>query len=602
MLRSIVALSTLLLSAPSAYAAQVAIGSVSGPTGAQIGYGIERALQGKAEVVSNLEYEAAARAADAAPNDVAAAAGVGQQLGVDAVVIGEVVRDGRQWRATIQLVDAHLQQVATEWSFDSPQLRSLADMARRQAWVKLAAALRETESHRGSAPAPTAAPAAPAPAEQEAPAPAPEPTNQEVKVVLMDFESGRRGAALRNYVGAGMNENPRIKFLNFDQVKAEAEKIGVTLDDPVGRLATAELLEINAFIRGKVFKRGNYNYAAMEIFEGSTGELVQTLKLRRQYVRTLGAALAERGLPIVLGARAPRPPPPPEPESGPALAAAPAGQGASADSSAQAKAPKRPKTPRGANARTQSPLRLTMGFNSQFRTFGFNDVRENGGELARPYSSNFSPAVGLGLDWFPAAHFTREGVLPHIGIGLDADYAFGLVSVSQQENGDELEFPTNSFSFVGSLIGRLPLGPSELGAELGFGTDRFALDPTEVDGQDAPTPDVEYEFLRVGLSGRWRVVPALDLGAGVAYRAILGAGEFTSGAWFPNAAVNGLDAELSIGTPILDPVHLEAGANYQHYFASLNQDTSDGAVTSGTVAGGTLDQYVNAFLRLALVL
>lgn len=596
MLRYVVALCALPLSATSAHAVQVAIGSVSGPTGAQIGYGIERALQGKAEVVSNLKYEAAARAANAAPKDLAAAASVGQSLGVDAVVTGEVVREGRQWRATIRLVDAHLQQVATEWTFDSPELRSLADMARRQAWVKLAAALRETESHRGSAPAA----AAPAPTPQAAPAPAsePEPATDEVKVVLMNFDTGRRGAALRNYVGAGMNENPRIKFLNFDQVQAEAEKIGVTLDDPVGRLAIAELLKVNAFVRGEVFKRGSYNYAVMEIFEGQSGELIETLKLRRQYVRTLGAALAERGLPIALGARAPQPPPP-EPAPS-AVAAAPAAAAGSAR--AEAEAPKKPKAPRGANARTQSPLRATVGFTSQFRTFGFNDVRENGGELARPYSSNFSPAVGLGLDWFPAAHFTREGVLPHLGVGIDADYAFGLLSVSREESGEELEFPTNSFSFVGSLIGRLPLGPSELGAEIGFGTDRFALDPTEVDGRDAPTPDVEYEFLRFGFSGRWRVVPKLDLAGAVAYRAIVGAGEFTSDAWFPNASLNGLDAELSIGTPVLDPVHLEAGANYQHYFASLNQDAGDSVVTSGTVAGGSLDQYVNAFLRLVLVL
>ncbi|MEM1023372.1 MAG: hypothetical protein AAGD10_20310 [Myxococcota bacterium] len=592
----------LLLAAPGpASAANVAIGSVSGPTGAQIGYGIERALQGKAEVVSNLKYEAEARNAEAAPNDVSAVARVGRALDVDAVVIGEVLRDGRQWRAKIQLVDAHLGQVATEWNFDSPQLRSLADMARRQAWVKLAAALREAESHRGSAPAAAAAPpAAPPAAPSTAPPPAASASDQ-VKVVLMDFETGRRGAALRNYVGAGMNGNARIKFLNYEQVQAEAAKIGVSLEDPVGRLATAELLKVNAFIRGTVFKRGDFNYGTMEIFEGQSGEPLETLKLRRQYVRSLGAALAERALPIVLGARAPEPPPPaPAPDA--MATVGDSRDGGSAEASARTRAPKKPRPPRDASARSNSPLRITMGFNSQFRSFGFNDIRENRGELARPYSSSFSPAVGLGLDWFPVAHFTREGALPHIGIGLDADYAFGLVSTSQEANGDQLEFPTNSFSFVGSLIGRLPLGASELGAEIGFGTDRFALDPTEVDGRDAPTPDVEYEFLRLGVSGRWRVVPQLDLAGGVAYRAIVGTGEFGSATWFPDASVNGLDAELSIGTPILDPVHLEAGANYQHYFASLNQRESDSVVTAGTVAGGTLDQYVNAFLRLAIVL
>lgn len=568
----------------------VAIGSVAGPTGAQVGYAIERALTGKAQVVPNLKYEAKARELGVQPGDPAGAAQVGRALGVDAVLIGSVTRDGRVWKTQIDLVEVGRGAVGASWVFDSPQLRQLSKIASRQAWVELAPGIRQAAANAGAAPPPVAAAPSAAPAAPQA--------SDEVKVVLMTFGGERRGAALRKYMGAGMSGNPRITFLNAEQAAQQAQTIGVTLDDPVGRLATAELLKVNAFISGTVFKKGEYNYAIVEVHEGRTGEPIETLKLRRRYVKSLGAALAERAIPLVLNARGPLPPPPPEPPSAPEAQVA--ANEASPDQSASAR-PEKERKPRGPDARTQSPLRFGLGFNSFFREFSFNDVAVNDGAFARPYSSSFSPAIALDLEWFPAGHFVSEGVARHIGIGLEFDYAFGLSSRDEVNPGEPLEFPTNSFQFLGSVLARLPLGPSELGAEVGYGTDRFSLDATE-DGTDAQSPNVEYEFLRLGGWGRARIAPQVDLGFRGGYRIVTGAGEFSSEDWFPNASIGAFDAEISLGTPLWDPVNLELGANYLRYFSSLNPTTDDPTVLGGTVAGGTLDEYTTAFLRVVLVL
>jgi hypothetical protein len=595
-MRYVVVIGLLLGGVGSARAADqtVAIGSISGPTGAQVRYGIESTLRDKVDVISSQDFEAAARGMNAAAGDPKAAAQVGASLQADAVVLGSIKREGREWAATVQVVASASGEVVKNWEFRSPQLRALSKIARRQAWLKLGAAIRQAAQ---ASPAPAPAAAAPPPAA----APARAPTEQ--RVTLLPFDGGSVGARVRQVIGATLTKDPDFVFVRGTSVAAEAEKIGVSLEDPVGRIAVAELLELNGMVSGRAFKRGANYYAVVEAHQGRDGETIETLKLRRRSLRSLGTALAQRLKPPLKAALAPLPPPS-EPGAGLSLNALPAStEEDEAAASARAEPERqRERRPRGADARSRSPLRTTLGFNTFFRTFDFNDIARNDAGLARPYESSFSPAIAVAVEWFPVAHFQDEGWLRNLGVGIDADYAFGLSSTDTFTDPDNpLEFPTNSFSFIGSLLGRLPLGASEVGAEVGFGTDRFSLDP-DGSGAEAGTPNVEYTFIRLGGNGRWRVIPQLELGASAAYRAVLDGGEVASEDFFPNASIGAFDAEVVAGTPLLDPIYFELGANYQHYFYSLNPEAEDASTQQGTVIGGALDQYVTLFLRLAFVL
>ncbi len=572
----------------------VAVGGIGGPTGAQVRIAIENALKGKTDIVPGPTFQAAAREAGAPPGDPATSAQVGAGLGADAVVVGNVTRAGRQWKATIQLVETRSGEVTQNWVYETPGLRSLAVIARRQAWTKLGAAIRSAAS---SGPVAAAPPAIPT-------------EQRKVRVALLPFGGGRAGARARQIIGATLNKKPDVVFVKGSLVAQKAEEIGVGLDDPVGRIATAELMELNVFIEGRVFRRGQYWFGVASAHQGVDGETIETVKLRRKSVNALGAAMAARLVQPVLNAQGPAPleplaaaAPPAAQSSGLSLDAYPQAQPDSAPAAAEPAAsvaakPERKPRPRGADARSRTPLRASLGFNTFFRTFDFNDVQANVGGLARPYESNFSPAIEIVVDWFPAAHFQDDGYLRNIGVGLDADYAFGLSSTDEVTGA---EFPTNSFSIEGSVMGRFPFGANEVGAEVGFGTDQFALDPSET-GEDPATPDVEYTYLRLGASGRWRALWFLDVLGSAGYRFVFDSGEIGSDPFFPNLDVGAFDAELAVSTPILDPIHFELGANYQHYFFSLNPSPDDPSFGQGTVIGGALDQYVTGFLRVLFVL
>jgi hypothetical protein len=263
-----------------------------------------------------------------------------------------------------------------------------------------------------------------------------------------------------------------------------------------------------------------------------------------------------------------------------------------AEAEVREKAP-RPKRERGADARSRSPLEIGLGFTSFFRSFDFNQPLT----AQRPYEATFAPAISLAARWYPGAHFTDEGWYRNLGVDIAADYAIGL---SSEDSVSGSEFPTNSFAFVGGARYRIPIGPSELGLVSAIGTDRFALDPTE-QGNAAQTPSVEYVFGRFGADGRIRIIPQLDLGFGGAYRLVFDAGEIFSDVWFPNGEVGAFDATIKVATPILDPLHLELGANYVHYFFTFNP-TVDDASAGLPIAGGALDQYTEVFLRAVFVL
>ncbi len=582
---------------------KVAIGEIQGPTGAQLGYSIERALRGKVELVSNRVWEEEAGRLGVSGTTVDEAAQVGRALKVDAAVIGEVVRAGRTWQANIQLVQVRPGSVAKTWSFDNGQLRALSKVAKRQAWIQLQGPIRVA----------AAAPAAGARAEGSAAGSSPDggasssPRSDGPKrVVMMPFDGGRMGNATRIEIARTLNDTDRVEFFRLDDAQRAAANLGVSMDDPVGRIALSEMERVDAYIEGRTFTRNGQYYGAVYIHQGVDGEPVEVLKLRRRTLKRLQQDLAERSVPAVLDRAQRAGVPEPEGEglsldlstmedAGVAAGATGAAQGAAAPAEASGRAQaqaERRSQPRGADRRTRTPLQMTVGFRSFSRRFAFNDPLTP----SRDYNADFLPAIALAGSWFPAAHFVDEGMARNIGIFFRADYAIGL---SSEDATSDASFPTNSFALVLGGRFRVPLGASELGFELGYGTDRFSLDADAGAGSpvDPGTPNAEYEFVRLAADGRWRATPWLDLGIHGGYRLLTTAGQLSSEAWFPNMEGGGIEGGLSVGTPVLDPLHLELGFDVNHHFFSFNPE-----VGASQVAGGALDQYFTGSLRAVFVL
>lgn len=565
---------------------KVAIGDVEGPTGAQIGYAIERALRDNVDVVPNRTWTAEATRQKAAPASTEDASRIGAALEVDAAVVGRVTREGRNWQVVIDLVQVRSGQVGKSWTFQNSQLSSLSQTARRQAWVQLQGPIRAAAALPAGGPAP--APAAQAPAEETATPELPK------RVVMLPFEGGKMADTTRIDIAKSLNDSGKVEFVRLGEATQEAERIGADLEQPVGRVAVAEFLKVDAFVGGRIFTRSGQYYGRVDIYQGQDGEAVDTLKLKRRSLSTLQEALSERALDPVLRAR--------RPGAGISLdlgdmAAVGVGTAGQADTSAadQTSAqtaqsePDPPKRARGADVRSRTPFEFELGFQSFFRRFTFNDPLTP----SRDYSANFLPAVVLSGRWYPAAHFIDEGIARNLGLAIEADYGIGL---SSEDAVSGARFNTNAFAFMGSGRLRVPLQASEIGFEVGYGTDRFSLDPSER-GEEPGTPNSEYEFVRLAADARWRVAKPLDLSLGAGYRILTTAGDLGSEDWFENLSGGGLETEFAIGTPILDPLHLEAAFTFDHYFFSFNPEPGD-----AQVAGGALDQYFGGQIRAIFVL
>lgn len=553
---------------------KVVIGEVTGPTGAQVGYAVEQAFADKIDVIPNRVWEQTASALEVPPDAPESVDRIARDLAASAVVVGDVSRVGRQWQGKLKVYEVATRTFTKEWTFDTSSLRNLSKIARRQAWSQLGAAVRAAAEAEPEAPA-AAPPAAGSPAASGA----------GTRVVILPFVGGDRADGVRKIVIQNVEATPGVERVSEDEAIATAREVGIVLKDPIGRVAVAELLNVNAYVFGEVFYRRGWYYGVVEVYQGFDGAQVEVLKLKRRGLVALGNALAERlGAPLA----AAEAPPVPEEEVEPPPEAPAAFEGPTAEEEAKPEKQRRPRGPR-----SRSPLEASLGFTTFFRTFDFNQPLTP----LRPYEATFVPALALTARWYPAAHFTDDHWTRNLGVDVSADYAIGL---SSTDDVNDVEFPTNSFAFLGGVRGRLPLGPSELGAVISFGTDRFSLDDTE-QGVSADTPNAEYVLARFGADGRWRVIPELDLGFAAGYRVIVDAGEILGDDWFPKGDVGGFDATLKAGTPILDPVHFEAGVNYLHYFYSFNVDAGD-AQQGRPIAGGALDQYVEIFVRAVFVL
>ena len=240
----------------------------------------------------------------------------------------------------------------------------------------------------------------------------------------------------------------------------------------------------------------------------------------------------------------------------------------------------------------QRPSALDFSIGARFgtRSFGYNESLPG----LRGYSLGFSPSAALRAHWYPAAHF-GDGVLAHLGLDVRADFLIGVSS----KNSEGETFSNSSHAFGVGLRARVPLGKVELGAVGGFGQHTFGF-ASESGKVDPDIPDVSYNFVRLGLDGKWQFAGPLTLQLGAAYLLGLSQGEIADRAWFPHTKGNGVEAELGLAIPTSRLLAFELMFGMQRYFLSLNPDPKDpGVVGTKRVAGGALDQYWST--RLGIV-
>jgi hypothetical protein len=188
-------------------------------------------------------------------------------------------------------------------------------------------------------------------------------------------------------------------------------------------------------------------------------------------------------------------------------------------------------------------------------------------------------AMGLTLDWFPAAHFT-SGVLANIGLTGSYDMALGLGTRSADG-----VFPTQATGFDVGLQFRLPFNGWQLGAVGAYGQQNFAIGNAPAVRSTLP-PDVAYNFIRAGAFGRFSLTSALELSLNAEYLLVQSSGMIGSADYFPRASAAGVGAGLGIDWYFSRAFGVGLSGGIRRYFFNMNSQPGD-----ANVAGGAIDQY-----------
>jgi hypothetical protein len=251
---------------------------------------------------------------------------------------------------------------------------------------------------------------------------------------------------------------------------------------------------------------------------------------------------------------------------------------------------KQTKPPPEEHGRKPVPLELWGGMQVFSRSFEYH--QDVNGSL-HPYHLSLWPALEARLGYYPGAHFTRN-MWANIGIVAGIAHSFGAQSAIGNR-----EFGTTMQEIVAGARFRLPIAAHEIGASFTYGNHSFAIDSDHDPNNTAANgslinrdyvPDPTYSYLRPGIDTRLKF-GRFGVGAGLGLRALLGLGELTSNAWFPNATGMALDMFVSAAFEITPGFYAGVGFDAARYALDMHTKPAD-ATAPRDVAGGAVDQYL----------
>jgi hypothetical protein len=248
--------------------------------------------------------------------------------------------------------------------------------------------------------------------------------------------------------------------------------------------------------------------------------------------------------------------------------------------------------------RRPSPLDLGAGIRLFRRDLRYSqDVNEN----LRKYALPLGPSVFLRLAWYPAAHFT-SGFVSNLGITGGYEQSFG--ASSELENDSKSYSTTLRAWSIGARL-RLPFSAHEAGIGLRYGGQSFEIDGDKDPNASAASgaaltrdfvPDVSYKYIRPSADLRLGFGP-ITVGGSLGVRFVTSAGAIEGQAWFPEASVLAMDAEIFGGYAVAKDLFAIAGLGFTRYGYNMHSKPAD--LTSGRdVAGGAIDQYLAAHLGI----
>lgn len=208
----------------------------------------------------------------------------------------------------------------------------------------------------------------------------------------------------------------------------------------------------------------------------------------------------------------------------------------------------------------------------------------------RPYSLTIAPAVAAAVEWYPMVPFSR-GAASWFGVVASGEYGFGFTSTDAQGRA----YATASYGFTAGLRFRRVFWRAEVGATLAYGHQVFSIDRGAAD-QAPPEgiPNVAYQSVRVGVSGRLNLLRRLVLTAGATYLAVVDAGEIDGEDYFPRSFIGGVELRLGAAVPLAAGFEARADLEWRRYFHHMNVVPGD-----RLVAGGAVDDFYAATVGVA---
>lgn len=538
---------------------RVVVADFSGPGGGAIRNQAVRGLSNQSgiELVASDDFEAAGGMSDIE--------GAAAQLGVGAVLEGRVARRGRRWIANVTVRSGSGEEI-DDASFVSRNLRGLGASVRRQIGRRLGDAIRNAE------PPPEAAAAEPEPVARAGDA---------VRVVVRPFE-GPGADRARSLVVEELGGQASVELVDSEEADETADDLGVDLGTPDGRVAVAQRLRVNAWVDGSVDRRGRRAYAAtVQVTNGADGFLLDEAEFRGrnagQLVARLRSSAWRRLGPSIEEAQAP--PPRSDASGGGDDEDFEDEEDWDEDEDVVDSGPSGPRPP---------AFQLAAGLKILRRDFSYKD--DIFGQM-RPYSHRGAPVLSMEAHWYPGAHFT-DGAAANLGLDFRAEVGVALESADSSG----VEYPTDTSAWSLGARYRIGFGEHELAPLIAYGTHSFQIDAASADNPKPEVPDVDYDFVRLGMEGRFQILDVLAIRARLAWLHVTSAGEIESEVWFPRLSLNGAELSAGIGYAIAEDFEVRADLEMRRYFYTMNPEPED-----PWIAGGALDRYIAGSLGVAWV-